>query len=344
VSRKKGDLVPLRHLAQEAWRNVVARKSRLYLPLALGIALATGVGLVVRADENRLRGTVASLQRGGWNVAEFSTANDRGSIAPQSCERLVDRGAIERAGVVEYGPVYARVPYTVVSPELIGMQDDLRDWGGPIAFVDGSSNVDGRLLRLDGDSIYMGRTGATLPEAMGIGSSIVVPGRAHGPINRCYAVILPRFRNLIDLRTLQSALVATDATLQARFLLDDPNGDVFERFRSRPTRWAPGASVIVMSAVLAVVLRARASEIGTYVVSGFGRMPIVVISMIESSLVLATHLALLAVTFVVLGVEAHVASAAISIAALGVVAGLGLCAAQAVWMLRTPVFDLLKDR
>jgi hypothetical protein len=348
-------------LLAESWYNVTVRGSRLRLVAIAALATGSCLAALSAIDWSSLRDDVAGLRAAGWNAVVVEAPSGAG-ISPRSCERAGQlAGVIHTFGVtsssddmfVETGGSSIPVVTMTVSADS-GLFGRKANHALPVVLLgaDLARRYDDHLGVLHSRRWTTGLPVAgTLPNEplfADYRSSVVLllpfEGLPGGLLHRCEFDVDPSVVRAVAPR-LAAAVDASDLTLTTRWLGPDLPLHPFAQFERRTSRAAFPAAGFLLGLLYLAVLRARASELGTYRCSGTSRR--------ELASMLAFEATFLCGIMVASGVAATAALVALDHADAAASAGRMLtawacctltCCVAAVHAARRPVLALLKDR
>lgn len=348
-------------LVAEAQANVAAPGARQRAPLVLAVLFGVVLAVAVSSEERAFTAEVARLSKAGYftyQIVSLDPKNSNFRVDGRTCRQLGDRPGVLRSSIlIEGEPSWiAQIGRTVPTAWLDYRWPDVSDTAVEMTKVDRSSNPslwlgpslgvdpETRFLQVsDGGGARWARD-STEPAALGVAGTAIWSTNLDlmwGP--RCLLQFAPGPSNRRTLSSFLSSVDTRGGPGVIRPLMAEQVSDPFESFENRWSRQLPLVVGCLFGAVLALLLIARSSEIGTYRVSGTRRTDMAAILFGEFALVLGAMFAsgIAALATVTLAGGGIVSAGSIASSALAALAPSSF--AMVILLLRNPN-DLLKDR
>lgn len=273
-------------LVEEAIRNSLNWRSRQAVSIAVAIALGLALAAITTADWRGLASNLAALDLRGRNVIVAGPADPANPVAisVDSCERLSELAAVERAGsVMSLPPVTSvqlgpRVPVLGVSPSLL---PELQDHDVAIGPSLGLARDTTRLVF--GDFLLRATVMSEQPEALGVNGALAVRLPLQTRTTMSCVVVLRDAESVglqIPLVAAQLHTAGGDVAVVS-YLTE--SFDVIAAFQNRGTRWLPLIAGIAGSLLGVAMLLMRSSELATYRLSGSSRPDLYRLLVIEQA-------------------------------------------------------------
>lgn len=323
----------LRRLAAEAAANTLARPA-LSLGLTLTItAMITGATLAEINTTTDIRNYERELIDSGWATLLVEQDNPAGNtLSTDTCGTLGAIDGVEASVALREPEPFTLwttagpyVPVRAVSADIIDFlraanpspadgQDTAQALVDTDALVASPSNTPFPLRLVDQDGTSYDTTARTVAlTALGAGSSgnIVTIDPTPGPVTACALYVATPRRDHVN-RSIDTALPVLDGFSQ-RWAL--PSAEQFDtpqyRFEHRPSQYYWAITTLAYVAIALLHLRLRRSDHALYAIAGLDRRHIWTLATLELAAILATALALAALT-TGLAVRRHELPAAIT--------------------------------
>jgi hypothetical protein len=276
-------------LGIEATRNVFGRGSRLRVLLLLAVSLGSGLAILTTLSWRQLRDDIGALERSGWTTYVLSVDGSAGhSLSPSACHLLDSRPDVTGVSAVtrrtdnpyvQLGPsslptVVAGLTTPIVEPTAGGT--DVARLPAMLSGATMKRLSPVRALALSGGGTTYVVT-AVLPQDLalaGFAGSLVVPvpiATMNQPVEACVVTVDPSVAGRDLGPSLAAALSADTMQVSTRRVLATVGNDPIESFPRRPDGIVFPAVGAIFGLALAVTMRSRASELGTYRLSGASR-------------------------------------------------------------------------
>jgi hypothetical protein len=344
-------------LAEESFRNLVARRSKLGGLAGLAVVCGVVTAMAGAADVRALRTETTDLIDAGWSSIEVSTRDpdiSGAAISAASCRALAALPGVERVGGWEFIRLEPGIPgvngeVALIDHTFFTIDGMTADPAGRSSGFAGqfAAELTGRSLLANGDHLIAASPLPTIPGVFPLQSSLTLVGTPEsGLVTRCVAVVSDGAASDATLLALQAGVRSVRGDVVARWLGPRPPRTPAEGFAGRSSSWIPSTVGLLLGIAWSFVLRSRSSERATYLLAGSSRTEVAVLLQLEALLIAGFAWSSCVTAAIALDRWAQLAPTPDRIQPAVALAAGFLVATNVIGLMfvRSPIFDLVKDR